>query len=350
MQNLTLSDFDQENYGGASVSEIDGVISLVPTSGISASNLLFGSHENQVYSIGFDLKLSASNGDLAYFSIHFGDRPLVHERLTAGKYWHQFLSDCISFCMQGGNPLPPLPMYVSHYIDGWAEEVDREYIDYSRFQNDVWQKLELIAYNDNVFVLYVDGSALSVYKNAPLSFPLSSVLIHQGSHTSRQTTTLQLKNVVVNELPRSYYYSLTHKVINTFKTTWSNKETKAQANPYPPAMQNVKPVEPVATLLGKSGNYQSLLNQQGEQRPVGYYQSTVMINKVPTAGKRVFCFTNNGQLRDETVSDVNGIYRFDHLDLNEKYMFVAQESNDRTTPPEYNAVASDWQTPTKYGE
>ena len=140
------------------------------------------------------------------------------------------------------------------------------------------------------------------------------------------------------------------KEVKPCNATWSNKETREQANPYPPAMQNVKPIETIATLLGKSGNYQTLLNQKGEQRPVGYYQSTVMINKVPTAGKRVFCFTNNGQLRDETVSDVNGIYRFDHLDMNEKYMFVAQESNDRKTPPEYNAVASDWQTPTKYGE
>ena len=131
---------------------------------------------------------------------------------------------------------------------------------------------------------------------------------------------------------------------------WSNKETKAQANPYPPVMQNVKPVEPVVKIMAKFENYNSSINQKGEQRPIGYYQSTVMINKVPTAGKRVFCFNNHGQLMAETISDKSGVYRFDYLLMDTKYMFVAQHSYAPDAPPEYNAVASDWQTPTKYGE
>ena len=83
---------------------------------------------------------------------------------------------------------------------------------------------------------------------------------------------------------------------------------------------------------------------------LGYYQSTVLINNTPIKGKKVFCFTNDGFLVDSTVSDENGVYRFDYLELSEKYMFVAQHSNVPDAPPEYNAVASDWQTPTKYGE
>ena len=133
-------------------------------------------------------------------------------------------------------------------------------------------------------------------------------------------------------------------------TTWSNKETREQANPYPPVMQNVKPVEQVVKIMAKFDNYNSSINQKGEQRPIGYYQSTVMINRVPIAGKRVFCLNNHGQLMAETISDKNGVYRFDYLLMDTKYMFVAQHSYAPDAPPEYNAVASDWQTPTKYGE
>lgn len=130
--------------------------------------------------------------------------------------------------------------------------------------------------------------------------------------------------------------------------TWSNRETREQANPYPPQLQTLKNNDK-PTLSAKTGNYLSLFDQHGKQRPMGYYQSTVLINKVPTANKRVLCFTNHGQLRDETRSDVNGIYRFDHLDLNEKYMFVAQhDDGDPNTAPEYSAVAADWQSPKPY--
>jgi len=128
---------------------------------------------------------------------------------------------------------------------------------------------------------------------------------------------------------------------------WANKETRAQANPYPANVQFLADENDIK-LMGKSGNYLSLLDQRGEQRRTGYYQSTVTISGIPTANRRVLCFTNDGQLRDETRSDAQGVYRFDHLQMNEKYMFVAQYDNATETPPEYLATASDWQSSTAY--
>lgn len=139
------------------------------------------------------------------------------------------------------------------------------------------------------------------------------------------------------------------KIIGAANAIWSNKETSEQANPYPHKVQNLSQGSDIS-LIGKSGNYSNILDKNGNQRPIGYYESTVLINNVPTANRRVMCLTNNGQLIDETVSDSEGAYRFDHLDLNKKYMFVAQYSNELNTPPDYTAVAADWQTPTPYKE
>lgn len=150
----------------------------------------------------------------------------------------------------------------------------------------------------------------------------------------------------------SYVYDIESTSINEIKgteVTFSNKETKTEANSYAEKV-HIAAENDQLSLLGKSGNYSSILSSNGEQRPIGYYQSTVLINESPSANKRVLCYTNNGQLVDETVSDSEGKYRFDYLDLNKKYMFVAQYSNEANTPPDYTAVAADWQKPTPYGE
>ncbi len=93
----------------------------------------------------------------------------------------------------------------------------------------------------------------------------------------------------------------------------------------------------------------SLFMANGEPWPTGYYQSTVTISGVPVEGMKVFCYDNYGALLDITYSDENGIYRFDEMLMGRKYMFVAQhDDGDPTTPPEYLATASDWQSPTAY--
>ncbi|WP_435234474.1 hypothetical protein ACR30L_11915 [Psychromonas sp. PT13] len=133
------------------------------------------------------------------------------------------------------------------------------------------------------------------------------------------------------------------------KPTWAHQLTRAQANPQSNELL-VLEQKPEQKIIGKLGNYNSLIKQNGEQRKVGYYQSTVTVSDVPKPNTRVLCFTNGGQLLDETYSNESGVYRFDHLLMDNKYLFVAQYNNgNKQVAPEYLAAAADWQTPTPYG-
>ncbi|MFM5639703.1 MULTISPECIES: hypothetical protein [Aeromonas] len=66
------------------------------------------------------------------------------------------------------------------------------------------------------------------------------------------------------------------------------------------------------------------------------------------ARHRVLCFTQDGELVGETYSRASdGVYRFDLLWLNRRYMVVAQD-DPAYGPADYNAVAADYQAPKPY--
>ncbi|MDN2661855.1 hypothetical protein OW492_00520 [Psychromonas sp. 14N.309.X.WAT.B.A12] len=129
---------------------------------------------------------------------------------------------------------------------------------------------------------------------------------------------------------------------------WANKQTKEEANNYSNEVQTLH-VDTVSTLVLKSGNYKNIINQDGESRAMGYFESKVLIQDIPAPNRKVMCFTQYGQLLDETYSDSSGKYRFDHLLLDTKYLFVAQDNQETpNTPPEYQAVAAGFQSATPY--
>ncbi|MGY3872601.1 LamG-like jellyroll fold domain-containing protein [Aeromonas dhakensis] len=79
----------------------------------------------------------------------------------------------------------------------------------------------------------------------------------------------------------------------------------------------------------------------------GYIRSTVTINGVGVR-RRVLCFTQDGELVGETFSRAeDGVYQFDLLWLNRRYMVVAQD-DPAYGPADYNAVAADYQAPAPY--
>lgn len=79
----------------------------------------------------------------------------------------------------------------------------------------------------------------------------------------------------------------------------------------------------------------------------GYIRSTVTINGEGVR-RRVLCFTQDGYLVGETYSRAaDGVYQFDLLWLNRRYMVVAQD-DPAYGPADYNAVAADYQAPTPY--
>ena len=136
--------------------------------------------------------------------------------------------------------------------------------------------------------------------------------------------------------------------------TWSNRETKAQANPQPEQLVTLDANAPIATTVVKNNPFYNdvVLDQQGNQRQFGYIASTTQVSGIPVGNKRVLLFSNDtGLLIDETVSDAQGNYRFDSLLLSKKYMITAQYGNaDENTPPDYSATSVDWQSPTPYIE
>lgn len=79
----------------------------------------------------------------------------------------------------------------------------------------------------------------------------------------------------------------------------------------------------------------------------GFIESTVTISGVGVR-RRVLCFTQDGELVGETYSRASdGVYRFDLLWLNRRYMLVAQD-DPAYGPADYNAVAADYQEPKPY--
>ncbi|HHQ4786540.1 TPA: hypothetical protein ACSP23_001981 [Aeromonas hydrophila] len=79
----------------------------------------------------------------------------------------------------------------------------------------------------------------------------------------------------------------------------------------------------------------------------GYIRSMVTINGVGVR-RRVLCFTQDGELVGETYSRASdGVYQFDLLWLNRRYMVVAQD-DPTYGPADYNAVAADYQAPSPY--
>lgn len=79
----------------------------------------------------------------------------------------------------------------------------------------------------------------------------------------------------------------------------------------------------------------------------GFIESTVTISGMGVR-RRVLCFTQDGDLVGETYSRAaDGVYRFDLLWLNRRYMVVAQD-DPAYGPADYNAVAADYQAPKPY--
>ncbi|MDE8809503.1 hypothetical protein P0C28_09530 [Aeromonas hydrophila] len=136
--------------------------------------------------------------------------------------------------------------------------------------------------------------------------------------------------------------------------TVANQETRSQFQPQDLVWRGTPPMfaglvntnEITASLLLKGRDYFWLRDgvRNVEQ---GYIRSTVTINGVGVR-RRVLCFTQDGDLVGETYSRASdGVYQFDLLWLNRRYMVVAQD-DPAFGPADYNAVAADYQAPAPY--
>ncbi|WP_323998512.1 hypothetical protein [Aeromonas dhakensis] len=134
----------------------------------------------------------------------------------------------------------------------------------------------------------------------------------------------------------------------------ANKESRSQFQPQDVAWSGMPPmyagpIKPIKSsrFLMMRGRDQFWLRDGVQSVQQGYIRSTVTINGEGVR-RRVLCFTQDGDLVGETYSRASdGVYQFDLLWLNRRYMVVAQD-DPAFGPADYNAVAADYQAPVPY--
>ncbi|MEN3785456.1 LamG domain-containing protein [Aeromonas veronii] len=134
----------------------------------------------------------------------------------------------------------------------------------------------------------------------------------------------------------------------------ANQEPRNQFQPQDVAWRGTPPLYPGPVNLQQQTQYPLCKGRDyfwirdGVQNVLqGYIESTVTISGVGVR-RRVLCFTQDGELVGETYSRASdGVYRFDLLWLNRRYMVVAQD-DPAYGPADYNAVAADYQAPKPY--
>ncbi|MFM4963722.1 LamG-like jellyroll fold domain-containing protein [Aeromonas bivalvium] len=128
--------------------------------------------------------------------------------------------------------------------------------------------------------------------------------------------------------------------------TWGNQETREQAAPQlGPQGQPVYPALPITPRLAAYDGLM-MITPDGRSRPMGYIENLVTVNGEGVS-RRVLCLDQAGNLVAETRSSAAGVYRFDNLWLERRYMLIAQDDPEYG-PADYNAVAADYQKPTPY--
>lgn len=128
--------------------------------------------------------------------------------------------------------------------------------------------------------------------------------------------------------------------------TWGNQETREQA--FPSLGPQGQPVYPALPIPPRLAAYDGLMmiTPDGRSRPMGYIENLVTVNGEGVS-RRVLCLDQAGNLVAETRSSASGVYRFDNLWLERRYMLIAQDDPEYG-PADYNAVAADYQKPTPY--
>ncbi|HGY1051595.1 TPA: LamG-like jellyroll fold domain-containing protein [Aeromonas salmonicida subsp. pectinolytica] len=214
--------------------------------------------------------------------------------------------------------------------------------------------------------IYIDG-VLDAGMTVPLDvfLQLANTYLVLGGYYFNGTTNgnCQLSHVAIydriltaGEIAERQTYSRGEPVIKSVSLTATpaNQEPRSQFQPQDVAWSGTPPLYPgpvnvqqmSQSIVCKGHDY--FWVRDGLQNVAqGYISNRVTINGEGVR-RRVLCFSQDGYLVDETYSSaVDGVYRFDHLWLNRRYMLVAQD-DPAFGPADYNAVAADYQAPTPY--
>lgn len=153
---------------------------------------------------------------------------------------------------------------------------------------------------------------------------------------------------------QTYYLDEPELKLVSLTVTPANQEPRAVFEPQDVVWKGTPPLFPgpinnqkITTLPLLKGRDYFWIRDGVRNVEQGYIRSTVTINGEGVR-RRVLCFTQDGYLVGETYSRASdGVYQFDLLWLNRRYMVVAQD-DPAYGPADYNAVAADYQAPTPY--
>ncbi|MFM4866136.1 hypothetical protein [Aeromonas caviae] len=179
------------------------------------------------------------------------------------------------------------------------------------------------------------------------AFATSAVLAHVAFYNRELTATEQSAR-------RDLFKNLYEFKFSPLTAVPANQEPRSQFQPQDVAWCGTPPLYPGPVNLQQQTQYPLCKGRdyfwiRDGVRNVeqGYIESTVTISGVGVR-RRVLCFTQDGELVGETYSRASdGVYRFDLLWLNRRYMVVAQD-DPAYGPADYNAVAADYQAPKPY--
>ncbi|MEV3817266.1 hypothetical protein RI537_14225 [Aeromonas salmonicida] len=346
-----LNDWDIQYSGPAgSVAITNGKLLLAPNrTAISGVNLISKA-------IGFDaleMEFNTSNlggGLTRYLTLSFGTGGVCDDagRVPGSDFWHQGMANSVTLHLQDPGASGS---FIRDYANGGR--IDHGSYPLPSDTDLSKQNRVLVVFKPGEYQVWLNGNQIL---NIPTvtTQPPTKVMIHQGWYAPRVWGADTTISMVTLYRGYDHFGNLAIKS-HPMKCVPANQELRSQFQPQDVAWRGIPPMYagPVSTIpitrlsqFCKGRDYYWIRDgvRNVEQ---GYIESTVTINGVGVR-RRVLCFTQDGELVGETYSRASdGVYRFDLLWLNRRYMVVAQD-DPAYGPADYNAVAADYQAPKPY--
>jgi hypothetical protein len=346
-----LNDWDVVASGsGGTATIVNGKLILAPSrGGISGINIVSKQDGYNAFEIEFSLINGTAPANLKYFDISIGSGAVADDKgvVPGTEVWHQALAISRSAFLQENSPTG---YFMREYPGGTP--VTKALGGFVGSPNLATPRSLLAYSSEDLFNVHFDGAQFLSGGGFATS-PSGKIHVHQGWYQPSSWGADAAISKITLYKNYDHYGDI---VIKNFalKAIPANQEPRSQFQPQDVAWRGTPPLYPgpvnlqqqTQTPLCKGRDYFWIRDgvRNVEQ---GYIESTVTISGVGVR-RRVLCFTQDGELVGETYSRASdGVYRFDLLWLNKRYMLVAQD-DPAFGPADYNAVAADYQAPKPY--
>ncbi|WP_252347650.1 hypothetical protein [Aeromonas hydrophila] len=344
-----LNDWTVVVSGGTGTATIVGGQLVLATSRASTNGINIISKAGGFNAVEIEFKMQNSPTTLQYFDTAIGSGGLCDDNgsTTSSNYWHQGLASSRFSGLQDNSPTGLL---MREFASGGRVVKS---ITGPQGSPNLNQFHSLLFFNSGPNSLVVfDGTPAPAGSGFTVG-ETGQVMIHSGWYQPGNVGSDSVIKKVTLYKSYDHYGDLTLKVA-PLTAIPANQETRGQFQPQDVAWRGIPPMyagpvagQKISALAITKGRDLCWIRDGVQNVQQGYIRSTVTINGVGVR-RRVLCFTQDGDLVGETYSRAeDGIYQFDLLWLNRRYMVVAQD-DPAYGPADYNAVAADYQAPAPY--